>query len=76
MLNFVTRLFKPKKKPDQRAAIASTGYARGHSPAAGRQNPALDPLNPMSITSPLHPIHQVDSYEPTRSSSACTSRDH
>ncbi|NIF28395.1 hypothetical protein F3J44_18670 [Pantoea sp. Tr-811] len=76
MLNFLTRLFKRKKKPAQRAALGSTGYARGHSPAAGRQDPVLDPLNPMSIASPSHPIHQVDSYEPTRSSSACTGRDY
>lgn len=30
----------------------------------------------MSLASPLHPIHQVDGYEPARSSSVCTSRDY
>lgn len=76
MLNFLIRLFKRKKKPAQRGALGPTGYARGHSPASGRQDPMLDPLNPMSPISPMHPIHLADSYEPTRSSSSCASRDY
>ena len=69
MLNFLARLFKRKKKPAQRAALGPTGYARGHSPASGRQDPMLDPLSPLSPVSPMHPTHMADSYEPTRSSS-------
>ncbi|MPS97467.1 MAG: hypothetical protein E2581_03000 [Pseudomonas sp.] len=76
MPNFLTRLFKRKKKPEQRPLTGPTGYARGHSPAAGRPDPMLDPLNPMSPVSPMHPMHLADSYEPTRSSSSCSSRDH
>ncbi|MDM1711496.1 hypothetical protein HX137_12725 [Pseudomonas sp. 165] len=76
MLNFLARLFKRKKKPAQRAALGPVGYARGHSPASGRQDPMLDPLNPMSPISPMHPTYLADSYEPARSSSACTSRDY
>lgn len=76
MLNVLARLFKRKKKPAQRAALGPTGYARGHSPASGRQDPVLDPLNPLSPVSPMHPTHMADSYEPTRSSSLCSSRDY
>ncbi|XBT41654.1 hypothetical protein ABNP32_13485 [Pseudomonas viridiflava] len=76
MLNFLICLFKRKKKPAQRAALGPTGYARGHSPASGRQDPMLDPLNPMSPISPIHPIHLTDSYERTRSSISCSSRDY
>lgn len=77
MLNFLTRMFKRKKKPEPRQALAPTGYARGHSPAAGRQDPMLDPLNGLSPFSPLHPPYQADSYETSRStSSSCPSRDY
>ncbi|MNE82218.1 hypothetical protein D3C80_1789250 [compost metagenome] len=77
MLNFLTRIFKRKKKPEPRPVLAPTGFARGHSPASGRQDPTLDPLNPLSPFSPLHPAYQADSYEPSRSvSSSCSSRDY
>ena len=76
MLNFLARLFKRKKKPTRRAALGTTGYSRGHSPASGRQDPVHDPLNRMSPVSPMHLIHMADSYEPTRSSSSCTGRDY
>lgn len=76
MLNFLARLFKRKKKPEQRPVLTTTGYARGHSPATGRQDPMLDPLNPLSPVSPLHPAYQADGYEPSRSTgSSCSSRD-
>lgn len=77
MLNFLTRMIKRKKKPEPRLVMAPTGFARGHSPAAGRQDPMLDPLNPLSPVSPLHPAYQADSYEPSRStSSSCSSLDY
>ncbi|MNN33826.1 hypothetical protein D3C81_1476000 [compost metagenome] len=76
MPNFLTRLFKRKKKTEPRPSNGPTGFARGHSPTSGRQDPMLDPLNPMNPISPMHPIYLADSYAPTRSSSSCSSRDY